>query len=695
MRHLCTRRVLGSSLFVLLLAGGAWVLYAWLPPEPRWVRRGPIMPLGFAWDGKSFMTGTASVDDLANWDRSVVLPDVPALGPVQFRDIATGHEAWSVLRECGRCWPVAVADDLTHLAAVTPPLPDADSAELRVFDLKTGHERRASIEQRTAFKNLSFSPAGTLLILEAWDLQPDLKDIYHIYLYDTASVRLVAKCVVTTLPSDDLAPAVTRRIQRLLDETTGTAEFINPMPLKQALQLFYERFAARGQDLPIVVDINAFKEAGDAQPNSPYDDEVKLPAVPKIMAMDTALRLILSQIKSKNADYLIRGDFIELTTKNRTARKRSRRWRWSPDGKALLEFTTDANGNARLRRITADGERTTKLHGAGDWLDISADGKTLITEPPRATQKAAPRIDTILVWDLPAATRRGIIRVDSYNPDSWDNPVTFAGDSRTLLITMGEPQPGNMLGAWDLDTQKWLGRMPLDMQGRPFVPEPGSVLLRHYDGDVQLAWYRLRPFAKLWQRQAPGDVLRTIDYLPDVERLAVLSGEGGGSRLQLLDARTGRPTLDLALNPDARHHWLSRGSRFALVTRCNEPDERGPIRAIIEEHILALLLPNRQRDDTPLTSVRVFDPATGAELCRIGDVGAEPIAISRDGSALILYQHADGDGDAAVICYDVPPARPWRFILGIPLALSALLITLRFGWRRVRRGARVGGANRK
>jgi tetratricopeptide (TPR) repeat protein len=125
------------------------------------------------------------------------------------------------------------------------------------------------------------------------------------------------KYEVSSLPDDPKGRDEAKKVQRLLDEVIDTKDFQEPMPLRQALQLFYEKFAAKGQDLPIVVDINAFKEADDSQPNGPYDDEVRLPAVPKTMTMGTALRLILSQVKSNNATYLIRRNFIEVTTNDR------------------------------------------------------------------------------------------------------------------------------------------------------------------------------------------------------------------------------------------------------------------------------------------------------------------------------------------------------------------------------------------
>ncbi len=125
------------------------------------------------------------------------------------------------------------------------------------------------------------------------------------------------KYEVSSLPNDDQGRAEAKKIERLLKEVIETKDFQEPMPLKQALQLFYEKFAAKGQDLPILVDINAFREGDDSQPNGPYDDEVKLPPVPKTMTMGTALRLLLSQVKSNNATYLIRRNFIEVTTNDR------------------------------------------------------------------------------------------------------------------------------------------------------------------------------------------------------------------------------------------------------------------------------------------------------------------------------------------------------------------------------------------
>jgi len=42
-------------------------------------------------------------------------------------------------------------------------------------------------------------------------------------------------------------------------------------------------------------------------------------------------------------------------------------------------------------------------------------------------------------------------------------------------------------------------------------------------------------------------------------------------------------------------------------------------------------------------------------------------------------------GSGAVFCWDVPAGKPLRWVFGIPLAVGMLLVSLRAGWRWVRR----------
>src|SRR5947209_9670112 len=79
-RYFRNRRVLGWSLFALLLAGTGWALDTWLPPEPRWIDVGYCYDAAFSADGRQVLT--------VSWAPNTL--DDPC-GPVQVRDAATGR----------------------------------------------------------------------------------------------------------------------------------------------------------------------------------------------------------------------------------------------------------------------------------------------------------------------------------------------------------------------------------------------------------------------------------------------------------------------------------------------------------------------------------------------------------------------------------------------------------------------------
>jgi hypothetical protein len=559
------------GLFALALAGLALALYSWLPFEPRWVVRGPIVPLGLAADGKTFITATWREEDLPSKPNFAPATD-PTMVPVQFWDIASGKKVWSVLGESGPRWQVAISEDRRHLAAIAPAFDGAGQDELCTIDLTTGRERRTLIDHLTDEGSLHFSPGGELLLLQAHDPDRNWTERY-LYLFDAASLRLVAK----VQPSNQSSRS--SRLSRL----------------------------------------------------------------------------------------------------------------WSADGKALLTFTTDASGNASLRRNAADGETLTSLKGAGEWLAITPDGKTLLTDPPKADADNEEPTDTILLWDLPAGTRRGTIPISgSWRAIAGKEPFVTP-DRRTLLITTELPGPKYEVAAWDIDTVNCLGKAlvgnPIREDTEMLLPDANTFVLAYRDDWARIAAYRIRPFCKLWQHNALS-ASPILEVLPGMERLVVFSGEGGADRLQLLDVQTGTPTLDLPLNPRGQHELISRGTHFAVVTRYLGPDDRGLNRELIEKHLLALFIPMPQPGrDTP-TSTRLIDLATGAERCRIDHAGADPQAISTDGRSLLLYQQAGPDSEAALICYDVPPSRPWAPILGIPLLVGVALVLTRTVWRRLRRKVR-------
>jgi WD40 repeat protein len=369
-------------------------------------------------------------------------------------------------------------------------------------------------------------------------------------------------------------------------------------------------------------------------------------------------------------------------------------WKWAADGNSVYLYTHATNGEASLGRIAADGQTTITLKGAHDWIEFSPDGTMLLT------WSAAD--DALHLWDLPAGTRRGDIPLHELKLILRS---LFTPDSHTLALVMGRPQVGDTLGVWDVDRAKWLAKVPYAGSFAPFFLGPNAVVV--YEDQRRLACYQLRPFAKLWQREA--ELPRAADYLPDQERCLVLSGKHDAdldARLVqffeisgyvvLLDAHTGTTKLDIALEPEAAHGWLSRGNHFLVVTVENRTSERGPVREFIEDHFLSLFVPNLPGRDNRASSVRVYDIASGAQRCRINlqrtEIGAE--ALSPDGQTLVLYRRTREGADATVLCYDLPPGRSWGLILGIPSALGVILVLVRVGSRRRwRRASMTAGSN--
>jgi hypothetical protein len=121
------------------------------------------------------------------------------------------------------------------------------------------------------------------------------------------------KYAVTTLPNDEQGIKTANKLYKMLQTPIDTTGLQEKVKLKTALELFSDKFQG---NLPILVDKDAFLE-GKADAPDVYEEEVQLPLVPKRMPMATALRLILAQVGGGKATYLIRREFVEVTTTDR------------------------------------------------------------------------------------------------------------------------------------------------------------------------------------------------------------------------------------------------------------------------------------------------------------------------------------------------------------------------------------------
>jgi hypothetical protein len=159
--------------------------------------------------------------------------------------------------------------------------------------------------------------------------------------------------------SQTVAAIETAAVTRMLDEVIDTRDFSNLMTLKDALQLFYEKFAAQGKVFPIIVDLDAFRRAEPDSP-SPYEAMVHLPTVPKQMPMYVAFRLMLSQVPVKST-YMIRQGHVEIVPPS------------SATARALLQERVFTRADkASLREVLDD---LSALTGAPIVLDARAKDK--------------------------------------------------------------------------------------------------------------------------------------------------------------------------------------------------------------------------------------------------------------------------------------------------------------------------------
>jgi hypothetical protein len=103
---------------------------------------------------------------------------------------------------------------------------------------------------------------------------------------------------------------------RILNETMDTRNFQQEMSLKEVIVIVYEMLHADGAELPIIVNESAFKEEHPKAPDV-YETKVRLPPVPRQMKVAEILRQAIAKVDTNNAAVVIKGDFVEITTKRR------------------------------------------------------------------------------------------------------------------------------------------------------------------------------------------------------------------------------------------------------------------------------------------------------------------------------------------------------------------------------------------
>jgi tetratricopeptide (TPR) repeat protein len=128
------------------------------------------------------------------------------------------------------------------------------------------------------------------------------------------------KYEVQSLPDDPKGREEATKIYKLLEKDIDLKDVPEKLKLKDVLELISTHLTKLngGKDVLILLDINAFKsENEDTTTDQIYGEEVEIPAFPKKMAVTTLLRVALGKLPTRNATYVIRKNFIEITTNDR------------------------------------------------------------------------------------------------------------------------------------------------------------------------------------------------------------------------------------------------------------------------------------------------------------------------------------------------------------------------------------------
>ncbi len=184
----------------------------------------------------------------------------------------------------------------------------------------------------------------------------------------------------------------------------------------------------------------------------------------------------------------------------------------------------------------------------------------------------------------------------------------------------------------------------------------------------------------LWRRIWPV-IPAEARFTPDSRHLVVRLPDA--AEAEVLDAATGATERTIAMPGLAGQNALLRCDGRTLAAAVTEPEPE-PFWLLAK---VRAWLPDRP-EPAPRMVVRFFDFATGEPIGEVmcEDTGEWWLTADRQG-LIAVYDETDERGVAQTViqCWDIPPHRPLRWIVGVPLALGVVFVSLRFGWRRWRR----------
>jgi hypothetical protein len=320
---------------------------------------------------------------------------------------------------------------------------------------------------------------------------------------------------------------------------------------------------------------------------------------------------------------------------------------------------TSTIGNARFLGVSPDARWIIAARGEdGMWLwDVAR----ACWHVPLAGAKAPPAPPTTIDDLDKLAINQPMLSVAV---EHYRRELHGGAADRSLGIARGRQHYRRLFELWQ----------PLD-SGRFFASDSKSVLFAdRSDGqNVQWTLHDIASGKPVWKRaweEYPAEPL----FTPDARRMVVNVPD---SRVEIINTGTGETerTVPVQYRGSAR---LARHGQTLVIADMAPEEERHWLFANIEEWFL------RNQGESPAV-IRAVDLETGvvAGELRIGE--RDDHWLTEDGRTLVTFQAENfGFSPTTIRCWDMPPRKPLRWVLGVPLSLGVVLLTLRFGWPRLR-----------
>jgi WD40 repeat protein len=327
---------------------------------------------------------------------------------------------------------------------------------------------------------------------------------------------------------------------------------------------------------------------------------------------------------------------------------------------------------------------------------LSPDGQTLCGFGPPVNRKWP-----VVLWDVPFGRRRQLFEGDE------SHLARFSADGTLLALVPGArreampgwaapPAEGRSVVLFNIRSGARLGEIPVLINAEAAFSPDGSRLVVA-DEDNENTRVRLvdpRTAAVHWETKLPGEWDASLFFDPHGERVAVCSLTR--CRIDFFDADTGATIASRQIGPipqgmtlagdtpRVRASYLHVSSAVQPLSRWNATPAPPPNFLTV---CLDWLLSRQAKDDEESYLERIFDLRTGRIVFQLDDAAIRTSVLSPDGRSLLVTN--EEKGPRVIRCFDVPERKPLRWVVGVPLAAGLLLLSVRAGWRRLRRPSAV------